>query len=123
MAMIYGPRQMIKDGKPSGIWHFTVAYDEGGGCHAVGPCADGCPGHTTPEDAENHWEEGELAKATFDGVKEDVQKKCLVCAAWTSRFARTTGEFYREFPLCGLHLDAAGLRSVYFGPKKASQAN
>ena len=125
MALIYQPRQMLKDGKPSGIWRMTVASDEEGWCTAVGLCAKDCPGHTTPEEAERHWHEGELAKAVFDGVDDDHQKKCMVCAAWTQRFASIPGEFYTKFPLCGIHLTMESLRSVYppLQPKTQSQAN
>jgi ferredoxin len=127
MALIYQPRQMLKDGKPSGLWRMTVASDEEGWCTAVGACAKDCPGHATADDAEKHWHEGELAKATFDGVDDDQQKKCLVCAAWTQRSAIIPGEFYAKFPLCGIHLNMESLRSVYpplqpLQPKPAKSA-
>jgi hypothetical protein len=124
MALIYMPRQLLKDGKPSGIWRMTVASDEMDFTEPVGACAKDCPGHTTADEAYKHYHEGQLATVTFDGVDDNVQQKCLVCTAWTQRYAVLRGDMWGRYPLCGLHLDMESLRAVYppLNPKK-SQAN
>lgn len=55
--MRYGqPREIHRDGAATGLWHFTEAHGSDGrrGVFAVGYCADGCPGHDTPEGARDH---------------------------------------------------------------------
>jgi hypothetical protein len=60
----YGPREkMDADRKGSGIWHYTVANDDR--VYPVGYCAEGCPGHDTPEGALAHQTEWERDHITF----------------------------------------------------------
>lgn len=58
----YGARQIdpASDRPEAGRWHYTCMND--GRVWPVGDCADGCGGHESPEDACQHYVEGQVAK-------------------------------------------------------------
>lgn len=61
-----------------------------------------CPGHDTPEGAEEHQRQYMLDRRTrYDRHTPNQQHKCRVCGAWTQGFA-TVGES-RMYILCDEH--------------------
>jgi hypothetical protein len=105
MAMVYDAREILKDGKPTGLFHFTAGSDEERGCvYPVGLCAQGCPGHATKEAAYEHYTQWRVDLIKLDGRDQEHQSKCRVCAAWTDRFAYVDHRpFGEEWPLCDEH--------------------
>lgn len=82
----YGPRQLADaDGRPSGLWHYTVR--NGDAVWAIGYCADGCPGHDTPEVAMEHQRQYEVDHAVLDGTVYTSYHACQVCGRLTNRTA------------------------------------
>ena len=113
MARIYQPLEIIRDGKPSGLYHMVCTYDEDDETYAAGPCARGCPGHTSKAEAVRHWREGNLESALLCLTYEDHQKRCIICDEWTQLFANIRGDTYAEFTLCAAHNTIDNLRKLY----------
>lgn len=88
------------DGKGTGKWHYTVS-NKRTGTMPVGYCADGCPGHDTPEGAYEHQTAYLLDHRTnYDGLMTDMLFRCEICGAWTDRYATIDD---RRFNLCDEH--------------------
>lgn len=104
------------DGKPSGLWRYTVRNDDR--IHAVGYCAQGCPGHDSEEGAYAHQREYELDNARFNGEWAGAWYICAAegCEALTNRFASIGPGLMQTFTLCDDHRNRDGLAAVYTGP-------
>ena len=101
--MQYYQARQIKgqDGGPSGLWHYTVKWDKQ--IHAVGYCAQGCPGHLTEAEAQEHYKAYLLdTNLHLDQRLHDEQRKCKVCGAWTQGQA-TIPTWYFTAVLCDEH--------------------
>ena len=96
----YQPREIRgMDGNPSGRWHYTCMND--GRIWPVGYCAQGCPGHDSKDGAYEHQRQYVLDhKLRLDGQALNTAQKCLVCGAWTDRFAEAD---MQQFFLCDAH--------------------
>lgn len=73
----YGAREITKNGKPSGLFHYTCRNDDH--IWPVGLCANDCPGHSTREEAEEHWRSYLIQGIVFDNITQEWPKdKCEV---------------------------------------------
>ncbi|MCK9558274.1 MAG: hypothetical protein M0R50_09580 [Candidatus Cloacimonetes bacterium] len=73
----YQPREIIRDKKPCGLYHYTCRNDDQ--IWPVGLCAEDCPGHATPEEAREHWREYLIQGIQFDKITHEWPKdKCQV---------------------------------------------
>lgn len=78
----YGPREIAdENGTGIGKWRYTVRNDDR--VYAVGYCADGCPGHDTPEEAREHYRQYTLDHAHEAEFRPPSE--CLICGAWTPK--------------------------------------
>lgn len=118
----YQARQVSADAEreDAGRWRYTCMND--GQIWAVGYCAD-CPGHDTPEEANEHQTQYVLDhRLRLDGTWSDSQHRCeafipiggvnisglltsppsgqRLCGKWTDRFADCD---HRTFNLCDRH--------------------
>ena len=91
-----------RDGKPTGLWHYTVTNDNTKRTHPVGYCANGCEGHPTPDGAREHYKEYRLDHARYNAKLSGVQKKCEVCGEWTQGAAEIAFEMELHV-LCDQH--------------------
>jgi hypothetical protein len=102
----YTVSELAKDGQATSLYHYTVTND--GRTRPTGYCADGCPGHSTPDEAREHYRQYILDTARFDGQYR-AQFHCEVCGAWTQGFASTEQTMYH---LCDEHRNRAALESL-----------
>ena len=73
----YGAREITKDGKPTGLYHYTVRNDNV--IRPVGPCADDCRGHETKEEACEHYRQWLIEGIEFTPRESEWPKdKCEV---------------------------------------------
>lgn len=114
MAVIYETLEIHDaEKKGTGKWHMTMRSDEEGWCHATGPCAIGCPGHETREEATRHWKEGQLEDIRYREA-DDEKKKCQVCGEWTTRRAMLwLSPFAKEFVLCEKHANKEEIAKIH----------
>ena len=113
----YAAREILVDGKGVGRWRFTVA-NKRTGVYAVGPCANDCPGHATPEEACEHFRQGLLNSAIFRGPTEqtqkpDTQERCEFpgCEEWADGIADVPTQIL-TYSLCGKHRNRESLDKV-----------
>lgn len=104
----YRPRQLFKDGKPTGLWHYTCYNNDE--VSLVGYCAKDCPGHVSPEEAREHYKQYLLDHARYGGILYDEQHKCEICGTWTQRYADGPHIFIHF--LCDKHYNREGLDQV-----------
>ena len=102
----YGPREMTKDKKPIGLFHYTCRNDNQ--IWPVGLCADECPGHPTPEEAIAHWREYLIQGIQFEAITEEWPKeKCQVkdCNEQATMVGSTKNEpgCWMNIQLCAAH--------------------
>jgi hypothetical protein len=84
----YGARELkTKDGKPSGLWHFTKMRD--GQIWAVGYCAEH-EGHATKEEAQECYRKYILEHMVSRGRLTEWHS-CRVCRAPAKNFADVGG--------------------------------
>jgi hypothetical protein len=106
MMRYFAPRQNRSTGK----WHFTV--QEGSAIAPVGPCADGCAGHATANEAVGHYA-GFLLGKRMVVVRDGNFNSCLICGTRSNQRVRV-GK--KELHLCPEHQDASTmLRFIDFG--------
>lgn len=101
------------DGNPAGLWHFTCQNDSR--IWPVGYCAVGCPGHDTPEGAQEHYRQYLLDTARYDGVMAQQMRPCQVCGEWTQGFA-TTEAGTSMYVLCDTHRNRDALDVLVKAP-------
>jgi hypothetical protein len=71
----YQPRELTKDGKPTGLFHYTCRNDDH--IWPVGLCASGCPGHATEQEAREHWRLYLIQGIEFTPITQEWPKeKC-----------------------------------------------
>jgi len=103
------------DRPDAGKWRYTTS-NRRVGTYAIGYCADGCPGHDTPEEAEAHQREYELDRCLrLDGRYVDAQHKCVVCNEWTQGFAHFV-PMGAHYDLCDEHRTREQVEKLYSGP-------
>lgn len=113
-----------KDGKPTGLWHYTITND--GHTSPDGYC-QGCPGHATKEEAYEHYRQYLLDTASFEGrlVQSSTSRtehKCEAadCANWTDRMALVgPGRMEMHF-LCDEHRNREHLDPLVVAGDSAS---
>lgn len=88
-----------KDGNPTGLWRYTCRNDSQ--IWAVGFCAQGCPGHDSPEGAYEHQRQYLLSTVTYD-LEYLNWLGCTACDAPTKKGARWAME--SGAPFCDDHL-------------------
>lgn len=102
--------------RSTGEWFYVMVND--GMVYRVGYCAeDACQGHTTEEEAREHYRQYELDNATYRDattLPEEAQRKqrerhCAVCQAWTRSFAQLGPGRLQIVFLCADHLNRDGL--------------
>ena len=104
---IYMPRELRGEtGKGTGLWHMTVGSDEEGWVYPVGYCAKDCPGHATPEAAQEHYRQW-LADSASLFEDENQQRKCALCGAWTQKYLCENSGICRTFWVCEKHATPA----------------
>lgn len=114
----YTARELLdkETGKGTGKWHYTVAWGESDGMRvaAIGYCAQDCPGHDTPREAEAHYKQYLLDERTryVAGEHATSQHRCQVdgCGAWTTGMAFVGG--YESYYLCDAHRDREHLEPL-----------
>ena len=73
----YEPRQLAENGKPTGLYHYTCKNDNK--IWPVGPCADDCDGHKTPEEACEHYRQWLIEGVIFRKKETEWPKeKCEI---------------------------------------------
>jgi len=95
----FAPRQ----NRFNGLWHFTV--QEESGISAYGPCADGCPGHKTPQGALEHFA-GSLLDKRKQLIRDGNFRPCMICGGTTNQRVRIGR---KELSLCQEHQDTKTL--------------
>lgn len=110
----YAAREIQRDGKATGLWHYTVRHDEA--IFPVGYCADGCPGHATPEEACDHQKQWDLDHARFhrgsDLPEPDALYRCKVCRAFTAGYATYGPGQMSLVTLCDEHCNRQALAGL-----------
>lgn len=105
----YAAREMADaTGRPTGRWHYTVRNDDR--TYPVGNCAGGCPGHDSPEEAQEHQRQYDLAHARFD-VTFGSYNPCEVCGELTNRGAQWGIGGMSQARLCDEHRTPEHLNS------------
>jgi hypothetical protein len=103
-------RQLKNADGTGGKWHYTSEND--GNIHAIGYCAQGCPGHDTAEEACAHYRAYLLEqRARFDGALHGEQRPCAVCGAWTQGVVSIDG--WHTYVLCDDHRTPEHLEKIY----------
>jgi hypothetical protein len=108
---IYGPKELAIDGKGTGKYHYC--YSNSRITIPVGNCADGCLGHSTPEEAIAHQRQYELDNEVTRHVDLDSQKKCAICEDWTTHRVTIGHNFPKTFVLCLEHDTPGNLKQLY----------
>lgn len=100
-----------KDGKPTGIWHWTSRNDRE--IRIALPCTAECR-HETRESAELHFYEWSLQRVEEYDMK-DRQLKCKVCGEWTTKgLSQLDFQSYPfAAPLCEEHRTIEHLRKLF----------
>ena len=91
-------REVQKDGKPTGIYHYCC------GDHPTGYCTRECT-HSTPEEAQEHYKEYILDNLTFQSPNDEKAHglyRCKECGKFTSGLAYFR---YTMIKLCEDHLN------------------
>jgi DnaJ-class molecular chaperone len=135
----YGPKEIIKNGKGSGLYHYCCSHGED--IYPVGYCSpwrscpvcndsgsfplqdcrlcegkglvkvtDPCQGHLTKEDACNHYREYLLDRAKY-AQEIEGKHECEICGELTSRIANIPGHIL-SYSLCAEHCNREGLDKV-----------
>jgi hypothetical protein len=112
----YDARELTKDGKPSGLFHYTRTND--GETVPVGYCADACPGHKTKEEAYAHYKKYLLERRTRFDVKLGTLTNCKVCDRLTEQGAQVGSVC--TYPLCKKHLNLSALETLVVVGREAS---
>lgn len=114
--MNYYEARQIKtpDGQPSGLWHYTQMND--GRIWPTGYCAEGCPGHPTPEEAQEHQRQYLLDHARYDRRMSNQMRRCRACDAYTDRYVEVNGEPY---VLCDAHHNRESLDTLVKCPERS----
>ena len=100
MSNCYQPREILKAGRASGLWHYTCG--DGVNVWPVGHCASFCPGHRSPDDARSHYKQYLLDHAQLVGYEwRNARYKCAECGEFTTKYARLYNG--RTFNLCDKH--------------------
>ena len=104
-----------EQGDPGGLWHYTLEND--GRIMPVGYCAQDCLGHTTPEEAREHYRLYLLDNAKYDGMLQGEQRQCEICGLWTQSYAHIPLNMEAHF-LCEEHLNRETLDTVMYRVKQ-----
>jgi hypothetical protein len=116
----YEARQIINPSEgPSGLWHYTCK--NGRRVWPVGHCAEGCPGHPTKEEAEEHYRQYLIEHAAF-GTIRNQQRKCQKCGAWTQGMAQLGPGRERIYILCEEHQTREVLQELVPRPTWAASS-
>lgn len=136
----YGALELIRNGRGSGLYHYCVNHRNdvypigycspwtscpaclGKGSFPLKDCSlcggrgliaveTPCPGHSTKEEAYEHYRQYLIDKAKFTGELEDTQHRCEICGEWTQKLAEIPGHIIWHY-LCDLHCNRAGLSEV-----------
>jgi hypothetical protein len=103
------PRQRKNEDGTLGKWHMTNKHDDD--VYPVGYCADGCPGHDTPDEAREHFRAYLLDSTDYDTRHRwGSPRRCEVCGKFTTRFVQTAWEHVHT--LCPAHANRDGLAAV-----------
>ncbi len=108
---VYGPKEIARDGKPTGLWHYC--YSNSASIWPIGYCAEGCPGHNSPEEAESHYHEYVLNNEVRRFTVPDTQQKCVICGDWTHHRAQIGRHHAHCFVLCQAHNTPETIRKLY----------
>lgn len=96
----YQAREIIKDGKSTGKYHYTYMND--GVVRPAGYCRDECPGHSTKEKAEEHYRKYMVDTAAITSFEQ--YSKCVECEKLTNTaFCYGPGKM-STVDLCEKHL-------------------
>ena len=109
----YQARELLKDGKGTGLWHYTCMNDSA--VWPVGNCANGCPGHATPEEACEHQRQYLMDKAVYRGPKQEPwpKHKCALetCNSEATHLIDIPGTM-RHWDVCAEHANRDALASL-----------
>ncbi len=98
----YGATEIRKDGKGSGLYHYTC-NNKRAGIRAVGYCASDCSGHDTEEGAQEHYKQYELDHHLELMRKTNTLQPCAECDKVTRLAARVGSGIGVTIFLCGEH--------------------
>lgn len=113
----YKAREIARDGAGTGRWHYT--YENHGRIWPYGYCEGGCPGHDTPEEAEEHFRQFLVEKAVFyPELWKTTQRACAVCQAWTQGGAMYGIGHTHCVALCDQHRSREYLDPLVKTPKE-----
>ena len=107
----YGPREITREGKPTGLYRYTGMND--GRIWATGYCAQDCPGHPTKAEACEHQKQYDLDHRLRldDTLGADVAHRCQVCQEWTQGAASVDG--WQHYILCDKHRTREEVAKLY----------
>ena len=97
----------------SKVWHYTCANNDD--VYPVGYCADNCPGHSTEDEAIDHYKQYLLDEARFTDPKDDnlwPKYKCDIkdCVNHGSVSVSVGG--YSHYNLCQDHANKDNLATL-----------
>lgn len=108
----YTATELAKDGKPTGLWHYTRRND--GRMWPVGYCAENCPGHATPDEAREHYRQYQIDTARD---RKTVQwGGCEVCDTPTKDGVCIEPDQMEFHHLCPEHHNRATLETLIKSP-------
>lgn len=102
----YQPREIIKDGKSTGLFHYTCR--NGDRIWPVGLCASDCPGHTTEQEAREHWRLYLIQGIEFTPImrewpKEKCESEGCNEQAMTVGFIKHKPDVFNHHMFCAKH--------------------
>lgn len=98
--------------KDTGLWKYTVEND--GLIREIGLCADGCQGHKTADEANEHYKQYLLSTLSFSPQSETWPKyKCSVvgCQSEATSYANVEGAT-RNWLVCESHATRESIEAM-----------
>jgi hypothetical protein len=109
----YMPVEICLGGGQAGLYHFCCHVYPTNAIAPVGYCAEGCPGHSTKEEAREHYRRYLIDRFGRYQRKCASPSSCSACGQIATHQAWV--EYHNEwetYPLCQTHMNNAGLRQV-----------
>lgn len=103
--MNYYAARQVEVGPNAGRWHYTCRNDDR--IWPVGLCQDGCHGHASPEEAQEHYRRYLLGLMKKRGPKEQEwpKEKCCLkeCNSEAKYLIDCPGHMGMHFEVCEAH--------------------
>jgi hypothetical protein len=118
----YLPNEILIDGTGTGLVLYSRVSNDRRVIEPVGYCKTGCPGHSDPDDAREHFRQYQLDECLVYSMDDDTNTRlmpCSICGALTSASGVVglpdTGDYCwtRSFPLCLQHKTRESVEKLY----------